>query len=125
MVEQEFKVIREEWKEFYGHKDNFTCELSNDGWWSEDKCYGKWLFHIKSKENKCFINGESKIKDVPTYEDQLNMIGAMLECEKRNDYWRLTHTNNIKAKTQVGRLLNSIKKHIKLKEATNGQSILI
>ena len=59
---------------------NFNIELINNGRWSENE-FGKWLMLCKSKNND---NGFGKINECPTWNDALNYITGLLECEVRN-----------------------------------------
>ena len=82
-----FKEVKEEeWDMCPTHwKKNFKCRLVNSGRWrlEEGLVFGKWLLLMdKVNQNTC-----------PTFADQRNFLSGLLEVDKRNDEFRVTHNS--------------------------------
>ena len=86
MMEEEWNICPENWIK------NFKCMLNDRGlWrWEEGTIFGKWLFVMDKNSNK----------NCPTNADVRNILSGVLEAERRNDKFRLTHKEVVDATQQ-------------------------
>ena len=79
MKEEVWNICPEHWDK------NFKCKLIDSGLWrlESPQVHGKWLFLID----------KVSLKTAPTNADQRNFLSGLLEVERRNDKFRLSHNS--------------------------------
>lgn len=110
MVEmEEWDICPQNWKK------NYKVILKSCGLWRlEDvPTWGKWL---------CIFEKINESPNCPTNADQRNFISGLLECENRNDKFRVSHNSRPQLKESIRKFQEVLDRY---KQVSNDEEKII